>query len=185
MSLLSVETCLKSSRSQPDRHACPAYRSPQKTATSTFTSMDLQLHRGSTSTSDAQQPVVASVYLCPEHWSTTSFQSPSSRGVRTVSSLVPCTVLTLLPHYTSAANGNKHPEPPFYSEITSELQLSGSSSSPSDVQGHKGLTLPLSPSDNVQEVQPRKPSDEGLLEEGSIGLMFPKELTEGEPGMEL
>ena len=160
-------------------------RSPQRTATSTFTSMDLQLHRGRTSTSEAQLPVVASVYPCPEHWSTTSFQRPSSRGVWSVSSLVPCTVLTLFPHYTSAANGNKHPEPPFYSEITPELQLPGISSSPSDVQVHKGPMLPLPCSDNVQEVQPRKPSDEGLLEEGSIGLMFPKELTEGEPGMEL
>lgn len=145
--------------------------------------MDLQVHRGSTSTSDARQPVVASVYPSLEHWSSTSFQSPSSQEVLSISSFVPSTVLTLMPHYRPAANGSLHPEPPCFSEITSELQLPGTSSptsGSSEAQDQKTLTLP--PHDNVQEVQQRKPSDGGPLEEGSIGLMFSKDLPEGEPG---
>nr|XP_046254497.1 transmembrane protease serine 6-like [Scatophagus argus] len=39
-------------------------------------------------------------------------------------------------------------------------------------------------SDNLEEVQQRKPSDGGPLEEGSVGLMFPKDLPEEEPDSE-
>lgn len=148
--------------------------------------MDLQVHRGSTSTFDAQQPVVASVYPSLEHWSSTSFQSLSSHEVLSISSLVPSTALTLMPHYKPAANGNLDPEPPFFSEITSNLQLPGTSpSGSSGAQDQKTLALPPPCTDNFQEVQQRKPSDGGPLEEGSIGLMFNKDFPEGEPGMEL
>ncbi|XP_051261844.1 putative serine protease 29 [Dicentrarchus labrax] len=154
------------------------------TATSDFKSMDLEVQTGSTSTSDAQQPVVASIYLPLDHWSSTSFQGPTSHEVLSVSSLVPSTVLTLMPHYKPAASGNVYPEPPSLTEVAKEPQLpevSSSSSGSSEVQDQNTLTLPLPCCDNLQEVQQRKPSDGGPLEEGSIGLMLPKYLPEEEP----
>lgn len=156
------------------------------TAASDFTSMDLQVQTGSTSTSDAQQPVVASIYPSLEHWSSTSFQSPSSHEVLSISSLVPSTVLTLMPHYKPAANGNLYPEPPSFTEVTSEPQFPGISSSPSgssEAQDQNTHSSPLPCSDNPQDVKQRKPSDVGPLEEGSVGLMLPKDLPDEEPGM--
>lgn len=147
--------------------------------------MDLQVRRGSTSTSDAQRPVVASVYPSLEHWSSTSFQSSSSHEELSVSSFVPPSVLTLVPHCRLAANGRLRAEPPFCSEITSELQLPGMSSptcGSSEAQDQKTLTLPPLCHGNVWEVQRRRPSDGGPLEEGSIDLMFSKDLPELEPG---
>lgn len=152
------------------------------TTTSDFTRMDFQVQTGSTSTSDAQQPVVVSVFPSLEHWSSTSFQSPTSHEVLSISSLVPSTILTLVPHYKPAANGNSHPEPPAFSEATSEPQLSSSSSGSSEAKDQKTLTSPLPCSGSLQEVQQRKPSDGGPLEEGSVGLMLPKDLPEEVPG---
>ncbi len=156
------------------------------TAANDFTSMDLQVQTGSTSTSDAQQPVVASIYPSLEHWSSTSFRSPSSHEVLSISSLVPSTVLTLVPHYKPAANGNLYPEPPSFSEVTSEPQLPGTSfshSGSSEPQDQNTHSSPLPCSDNPQDVQQRKPSDGGPLEEGSVGLMLLKDLPDDEPGM--
>ncbi|XP_033497345.2 transmembrane protease serine 11D [Epinephelus lanceolatus] len=146
--------------------------------------MDLQVQAGSTAASDAQRLVVASVYPSLEHWSSTSFQSPVSREVLSVSSLVPSTVLTLVPHYKPPANGNLYPEPPSFYEVTSEPQLPGTSSSPSgssEAQDQKNTTSSLPRDDNPHEVQQRKPSDGGPLEEGSVGLMLPKDLPDEEP----
>lgn len=148
--------------------------------------MDLQVHRGRTSTSDAQWPVVASVvYPSLEHWTSTSFQSPSSQEVLSISSFVPPSVLTLMPHCRLTADGRLQPDPIFCSEITSELQLPGTSSSTcgsSEARDQKTLMLPPLCQGNVQEVQQRKPMDGGPLEDGSIDLMFSKDLPEIEPG---
>lgn len=155
------------------------------TAPGDFTSMDLQVGAGGTSTSDAQQPVVASLYQSLEHWSSTSFQGPTCHEVLSISSLVPSTVLTLMPHCKPAAGGNLYPEPPSFSEITSEPQLPGTSFFPSgssETQDQKALTSPLPSSDNSQEVLQRKPSDGGPLEEGSVGLILPKDLPDEEQG---
>ncbi|KAM7421339.1 hypothetical protein PAMA_015475 [Pampus argenteus] len=149
---------------------------------SDFASMDLQT--GSTRTSISRLPVVASIYPSVEHWSSTSFQSPTSREVSSVSSLVPSTVLTLMPHYKPASNGNLYPELQSFSEVTPEPQLPQTSSSPtgsSEAQDHKTITSPLPFGDRPQDVQQRKPSDGGPLEEGSIGLMFAKDVPDEKP----
>ncbi|KAM7383088.1 hypothetical protein PAMP_002770 [Pampus punctatissimus] len=143
--------------------------------------MDLQT--GSTRTSISQLPVVASIYPSVEHWSSTSFQSPTSHEVLSVSSLVPSTVLTLIPNYKPASNGNLYPELQSFSEVTSEPQLPQTSSSPtgsSEAKHHKTRTSPLPFGDNPQDVHQRKPSDGGPLEEGSIGLMFAKDVPDKE-----
>ncbi|KAK9514179.1 hypothetical protein VZT92_027665 [Zoarces viviparus] len=138
------------------------------------TSMDSQVNAGSASASDA---VVASLYLSLEHWTSTSFQSPTSHEVLSVSSLVPSTVITLMPHYKPSENENLYQEPPSCYTVTPEPQLSGTSSSPfgsSEPQDQKTLPSPLPCADNPQVVQQRKPSDGGPLEEGSVVLMIPK-----------
>lgn len=145
----------------------------------------MQVHRGCTSASEVQQPVVASVYPSLEHWSSTSFQSQPSHEILSISSLVPSTVLTLIPHYKPAVSGNLDPESPFFSIIAPELHLPGTSTSGSSEARHQAtLAFPPSSGNNVQGVQQRESSDGGPLEEGSIGLMFPKDAPEGEPGME-
>lgn len=157
------------------------------TATSDFAKMDLQEQSGGASTSAAPQPVIVSVFLPPEHWSSTSFQSPTSHEVLSISSLVPSTVLTLVPHCKPAACENSHPQPPCFSEATSTPQPPPASSAPSgcsETQDQKALTSPLPCSDNLQETQQRKQSDGGPLEEGSVGLMLLKDLPEEKPGME-
>ncbi|XP_044064275.1 transmembrane protease serine 6-like isoform X2 [Siniperca chuatsi] len=145
--------------------------------------MDLEVQTDSTSTSDAQQPVVPSICPSLKHRSSTSFQSPTSHEVLSISSLVPSTVLRLIPHYKSAANGNLYPVLPSFFEVTSEPQLPGTSpSGSSEAQDKKTLSSPLPCSDNLQEIQQRKPSDGGPLEEGSVGLMIPRDLPDEEQG---
>lgn len=131
--------------------------------------MDLQFHKGRTSNSDAQQPILSSASNSLEHWSSASFLSTCE--IQSVSSLVSSTLFTLMPYYNPATNENTN--------SVAGVQLPGTSS-PFDAQDQK--TQPSSCSDHVQEVQQRKPSDD-LLEERSIGLMFPKILSEREPGM--
>ncbi|XP_032373891.1 uncharacterized protein LOC116690826 [Etheostoma spectabile] len=152
-------------------------------ATCDFTGMHLHVQASSTSASDAPQPVDASIYPSLEQRTSTS-SSPTNHEVLSVSSLVPSTVLTLMPHCEPPANGNLFPELPSLYEVTSEPQLPGTLSSPSGSSGAKdkkilASTLPCS--DNSQEVQQWKPSDGGPLEEGSVGLMLPKDLPAEEP----
>lgn len=157
------------------------------TATSNFKSMDLQVQRDGTRTTDAQQAVTASLNQYLEHWSSTAFQSPISYEVLNVSSLVPSTVLTLIPQYTPSTYTNIFPQLPSISEVTeeSEPQLPQSSSSSSgSSEAHDQKTSPL-PS-NPQEVQQRNlyPTTDGEpLEEGSVGLILPKDLPDEEPGV--
>lgn len=131
--------------------------------------MDLQAQKGRTSSSDAQQPILPSACQSLEHWSSPSFLS--TREIQSVSSLVCATVFTVLPYYNPATNESTDPMP--------EFQLPGTSSlfEPQDQK-----TPPSPCCDNDQEVQQRNPSDD-LLEDRSIGLIFPKNLSEGEPGM--
>lgn len=137
--------------------------------------MDLQT--GSASTSDAQHPGVEPDHPPLEHWSSTSSQSSPSREVLSVSSLVPSTVFALVPHCRPLTNGN--PEPPALPETASAPRLLGSSSASSGARDENTSTSPLPCSDHLQGVQPRKPSDGGPLEEGSVGLMVPKEQESG------
>ncbi|KAF0046020.1 hypothetical protein F2P81_002549 [Scophthalmus maximus] len=150
-------------------------------STNDFTSMDSQVHAGSTS--NAQQPVAPSIFPSPEHWSSTSFQSPTSHEVLSISSLVPSTVLTLMPHSKPTTEDNVFTEFPSFSEAIPEPQLpesSSSSSGSSETQDQKTQTSPIPCCDSPPEVQQRKPSDGGPLEEGSVGLMLPKDLPEEE-----
>lgn len=153
------------------------------TATSNFKSMDLQVQTDGSRTSDAQQAVAASLDQSLEHLSSTSFQSPISYEVLNISSLVPSTVLTLIPQYTPSTYTSIYPELPTISEVTSEPQLPQTSSSGSS-EAHDQKTSPL-PS-NPQEVQQRNhyPTTNGeTLEEGSVDLILPKDVPDEEPGV--
>lgn len=131
--------------------------------------MDLRVHKGGTRSSDAQQPILSSACQPLEHWSSPSVLS--TREILTVSSLVSSTVFTLMPYCNPATNENTDSVP--------ELQRPGTSSS---FEAKDQKTPPSPCCDNDQEVPQRNPSDD-LLEERSIGLVFPKNLSEGEPGM--
>ncbi|KAK5892046.1 hypothetical protein CesoFtcFv8_012465 [Champsocephalus esox] len=153
------------------------------TANINFTSMDFEVQTTSNSFSEAQQPVVASIYLPLELWASTYFQSPTSHEVLSVSSLVPSTVLTLLPQFEPPVRGNLYPELPSFDEVTSEPQLPGTSSSlsgSSEATDQNTVPSPLPCSDNSQEVQQSKPSDASPVEEGSFRLILPKHLTDEE-----
>lgn len=199
VSLLSAQQCLKSKWFHPDVYTVahklhnikPWNINPVgkhtlhfMNSTNDFTSMDSQVHAGSTS--NAQQPVAPSIFPSPEHWSSTSFQSPTSHEVLSISSLVPSTVLTLMPHSKPTTEDNVFTEFPSFSEAIPEPQLpesSSSSSGSSETQDQKTQTSPIPCCDSPPEVQQRKPSDGGPLEEGSVGLMLPKDLPEEEQGM--
>lgn len=144
--------------------------------------MDLQVQTDSTRTSDAQQAVATSLNQSLEQWSSTSFQSPISYEVLNVSSLVPTTVLTLIPQYTPSTYTKIYPELPSISEVASEPQpLQTSSSGSSEVHDQKTSPFPSNP----QEVQQRNhyPTTDGEpLEEGSVGLILPKDLPDEETG---
>lgn len=137
------------------------------------------------STSSCHQ-VNAPNFLSPQHWASTSFQSPISHEVSSISSLVPSTVLTFIPQYKPTANGNPHPEDLPFSDETPKLQpleASPSSSVSSEAQDQKNVTSAAPSSDNPQEVPQRIQTDGGPLQDTSIGIMFPKELHNGVPGM--
>lgn len=87
--------------------------------------------------------------------------------------MVPSTVLTLMPHYKPTTNGNLYPQLSSFTEVTLEPRLSETSSSSSG----PSVTPP-----EPQDVQQRKPSAGGPLEEGSVGLILPKGLHDEEPG---
>lgn len=140
------------------------------------------------SASVAQTGVVASVYPSLQRWSSAAFQNAPTHEVGGVSSLVPSTVLALMPHCQfSAASGNLQPEAVApSSEIRSQLPLPGSLSAPSGSSGNQDqtcLVLPPAADDRVLEVQPRTPADGGLLEEGSVGLTLAKDADEIDSGM--
>ena len=127
--------------------------------------MDLQFHRGSASSSDAQQLILPSGYMSLENWSSASFFSTCE--IQTISSLVSSTVFTIMPH--PATNENTDP--------VSSARFPGTSTA-SEEQDQK--TSPC-PCDNTHEAKQREPTDD-LLEERSIGLIFPKNLCEDESG---
>lgn len=133
--------------------------------------MDLQLHRGSTVNSDAQPPILPSASTSLEHWSSASFLSTCE--IQSVSLLVSSTVFTLVPYSNPATNENTDPVP--------EFQLPGTSPA-SEAQDQKTLCSPHDPRDHAQDGQQRKSTDD-MLEEKAIELIFPKNLSEQEPGM--
>ncbi|KAJ4931421.1 hypothetical protein JOQ06_025717 [Pogonophryne albipinna] len=93
------------------------------------------------------------------------------------------TILTLLPQFEPPVRGNLYPELPSFDEVTSEPQLPGTSTSlsgSSEATDQNTVPSPLPCSDNSQEVQQRKPSDASPVEEGSLGLILPKDLTDEE-----
>lgn len=144
-------------------------------------SMDFQDQKDSNSSChQADTPNFSS----PQHWASTSFQSPISHEVLSISSLVPSTVLTLMPQYKPTTNGNPHPEDlPFSDETPEPLEASPPHSVSSEAQDQKNVTSAAPCSDNPQEVQQRIQTDGGPLQDTSIGIMFPKELHGGVPGM--
>ncbi|KAM4579950.1 uncharacterized protein PAE49_005023 [Odontesthes bonariensis] len=162
-------------------HPCK-YTPPCITALCDFKSMDLQAQTNSTSSSHAELPVDTSNKSL-EQGSSTSFQSPAKHQILSISSLVPSTVLTLIPFCEPTPTGNLYPEFPSSSDITSEPPGTVSShSASSETQDQTTVPSPLSCSDNPAELQQRKPSDEYPVEERSVGLMLPKELHNEDPG---
>nr|XP_040020666.1 transmembrane protease serine 13-like isoform X1 [Gasterosteus aculeatus aculeatus] len=143
------------------------------------TGSDSQVRAGGTSASVVASSVPASLEL----W--TSFQTPTSHEVLSVSSLVPSTVIALIPQHKLSANGHIHTGPPSSREATTEPQLSGTSSSPSGTrEGEDQNTLPAPAprADNPQNVQQNKPADGGALEEGSVICIVPKTDEEQDSG---
>jgi len=159
------------------------YAPPSITALCEFKSMDLQAQTNNSSSSRAQLPVDTSNKSL-EQRSSTSFQSPAKHEILSISSLVPSTVLTLIPFCKPTPTGNLYPEFPSSSDITSEPPgtVSSHSASP-ETQDQTTVPSPLSYSGNPAELQQRKPSDEYPVEERSVGLMLPKELHNEDPGM--
>lgn len=157
--------------------------STAQTQTATSVNMDQQVRREK---SDASV-VGASAYPSLLHWTSTSFQNASAHEVVSVSSLVPTTVLTLMPRCEiSATGGNSQPEAAvLFSEIRSQLPLSGSRPAPSGSSGNQDQTCLAEPAldDYVLEVQPRTPADGAPLEEGSVGLTLTKDSNEMDSGM--
>lgn len=168
--------------------SCPSTAQTQTATSGNLVNMDSQDRREKGSTSVAQTAVVASVYPSLQHWSSTSFQNGSAHEVVSVSSLVPSTVLTLMPRCEfSAAGGTSRPEAAApLSEVRSQLPLPGSLSARSGSSGNQDqtcLVLPPAADDDVLEVHPRMPADGGPLEEGSVGLTLAKDGDEMDSGM--
>ncbi|CAN9513876.1 unnamed protein product [Ophioblennius macclurei] len=137
--------------------------------------------------SSSHEPTDVLNHLSHEHWSPTSFQSPPKHEVLSISSLVPATVLTLIPHCEPPVNGSLYLESTSFSHTTpgqSNPETSSSHPASSEVRDQKTLALPLPCRDDPLDVQQRKPSDGGPLEEGSVGLMLPKELRDEEQDAE-
>ncbi|XP_069559839.1 tryptase gamma [Brachyistius frenatus] len=87
-----------------------------------------------------------------------------------------------MPHSKPPTNGKLYPERPSLSDVTSEPQLPETScSASSEAPDQNTPTSSLPCTDNPAEIQRRKPSDGSPLEEGSVGLMLPKELCDEEP----
>ncbi|KAG7474343.1 hypothetical protein JOB18_006752 [Solea senegalensis] len=132
------------------------------------TNMDFQVQIDNISTCDAQQSSA-------QHWSPTSVQTSVSHEVLSISSLVPSTALILVPSSQPTIQGKQFSEFPFFSEFITEPKV------PETTRHQNTLTSPIPCSESPLDVEQRKLSDGGPLEEGSVGLMLPKGLPVEEP----
>lgn len=145
--------------------------------------MDLQSQKDVTCSSHEG---AVSNFSSPEYWLSTSFQSPTNHEVLSISSLVPSTVLTFVPQYKSTTNRSPHPgDSSFFGETSEPQPLKASPSHPvsPEARHQKSVTSASPSSDNPQDAQQRIQTDGGPLENSSIGILLPKELHSGEPGM--
>ncbi|XP_043973027.1 brain-specific serine protease 4-like [Gambusia affinis] len=116
-------------------------------------------------------------------WTSTYFQSPDKQEILSISSLVPSTVLTLIPICDTITTGKPCSEFPSFAKETEERKLSKTCSSEFlEARGQETTTTPISDNTNPAEVQQRKPSDGHILEDKSISLMLPKENHNEETG---
>ncbi|XP_014842339.1 PREDICTED: transmembrane protease serine 6-like [Poecilia mexicana] len=112
----------------------------------------------------------------PLQWTSKSFQNPDKHEILSISSLVPSTVLTLIPSCETTTAGSPYSEFPSFAKETEEKKLSKTCSSEFlEAGGQETTTIPISDSTNPAEVQQRKPSDGHILEDKSISLILPKE----------
>ncbi|XP_015228359.1 PREDICTED: tryptase gamma-like [Cyprinodon variegatus] len=105
-------------------------------------------------------------------WTSTSFQSADE--VLSVSSLVPSTVLTLIPNCNNITTGNPYSAFPSSFNVTEEKKYPETFSS-EFLETYNQETTPTPNGSNPAEVEQRKPSDGQPLEDKSIILMLPKE----------
>lgn len=113
-------------------------------------------------------------------WTSTSFQSADE--VLSVSSLVPSTVLTLIPNCNNITTGNPYSAFPPSFNVTEEKKYPETFSS-EFLETYNQETIPTPNGSNPAEVEQRKPSDGQPLEDKSISLMLPKEEHHEETGM--
>ncbi|XP_058503816.1 tryptase beta-2-like [Solea solea] len=137
------------------------------------TNMDFQVQISNMSTCDAQQSIA-------QHWSPASVQTSVSHEVLSISSLVPSTALILIPSSQPTLQGKQYSEFPFFSEFITDPKVPETSTS--ETRHPNTLTSPIPCSESPLDVEQRKLSDGGPLEEGSVGLMLPKDLPVEEPG---
>ncbi|XP_013881069.1 transmembrane protease serine 6 [Austrofundulus limnaeus] len=142
--------------------------------------MDFQFQRNSFSPSHSQLPVQTSNLSATEH-STASFQCQAKQEVLSVSSLVPPTVLTLVPSYEPTAPVNHYSSFSPSSATTREPQPAAASSSGDrspEAQALNSLTPPPPPADVQQP-------DGHILDQGSVDLILPKDLSEEQTETEI
>lgn len=151
--------------------------------------MDLQDQPGSNITPASQEAVVASIYPSLEQWTSTSFQTPTHQEIMSISSLIPSTFHTLMPHVGPATPGQLYPLLPSFPQVTPDPQLpeissssSGSSVLPADAQDPNATPSSSSPKENPQLVQQTTPLDGSQLDVGSVGLTLVKDPDDVEPG---
>nr|XP_054597233.1 uncharacterized protein LOC129163491 [Nothobranchius furzeri] len=138
--------------------------------------MDLGFQGASRSSSHAQLLEQTSNGSSLDHWSSTLEPGPPKHEVWSISSLVPFTVLTLMPTCEPAVSGNPSSFFQPTSNATKEPETPEASSFGSESQTARDLTfLTSSLGVNPAEVPPS-----GLVEERSIDLIIPKELNEKE-----
>ncbi|XP_017279206.1 transmembrane protease serine 13 [Kryptolebias marmoratus] len=128
-------------------------------------------------------PVQTSNSPSTEHLSSTLFQTPVKQEVLSVSSLVPPTVLTLMPSYEPTTPVNPCSKCPSSSAVTEEPQpptTPSSGSEPPEAQDQKSLPPALPCGDDPAAVQQ---SDGHTLDKISVNLILPKDLCEEEKGV--
>lgn len=173
-----VSASLIHSQAQVSVHKYP----PQSVADCcACTSMDLQFQRKSIGTPPAQLPVQMTNSSSIEPWMTPN-QIPAKQEVSSISSLVPPTVLTLIPSYEATTPVKPNSKCPSSSAVTEEAQpppTPTSGSEPSETHDQNCQSPPL-PCSALAEVQP---SDGHMLEQTSVDLILPKDSSEEETGI--
>lgn len=140
--------------------------------------MDLHFHRNSFSPPHSQLPVQTNNGSAIDH-STASFQRQAKQEVLSVSSLVPPTVLTLVPSYEPTTPINHYSNFSFSSATTIKPQPTAVSSSGAKSPESQALNS-LTPTPRPIDIQQ---PDGRTLCPSSVDLILPKDLTEEQTGM--